>query len=263
MRLPGGMEGGLALTVSGLAIAPVKALAVVSRAELRVGPDGVAEDRRLFLITSAGKIVTLRDFPALGSVRPELDLAAGRIAVEFPDGSVVEGALTPSYQRVAGTFLGKRRAGQVVPGPPAQALSAYLGQPVHLVLAERIGVGWDEGPVTMLGSGSVDRVADAAPAGRDLRRFRMTVTVAGTAPFEEETWVGQRVRIGGLVVAVTEPLGRCVVITRSPDTGAPDWDGLRALARRRGSNRIVLGVVARVVRPGTVRLGDQVAVDVS
>ncbi|WP_261569551.1 MOSC domain-containing protein [Frankia gtarii] len=253
----------LTLIVSGLAIAPVKALAVLSRTELAVGPDGVAEDRRLFLITPAGKIVTLRDFPALGSVRPELDLAAGRIALEFPDGSVVEGPLTPSDQQAAGTFLGKRRAGRVVPGPPAEALSDHLGQPVHLVLAERIGVGWDEGPVTMLGSGSVDLVADAASAGRDLRRFRMTVTVAGTTPFEEDTWVGRRVGIGELVVTVTEPLGRCVVITRSPDTGTPDWDGLRALARRRGPNGIILGVVARVVRPGTVRLGDQVAVDAS
>ncbi|WP_261558436.1 MOSC domain-containing protein [Frankia tisae] len=250
------------LTVSGLAIAPVKALAVLSRTELAVGPDGVAEDRRLFLITPAGKIVTLRDFPALASVRPDLDLAVGRIVLEFPGGSTAEGPLAPSDQQVAGTFLGKRRAGRVVPGPPAEALSDYLGQPVSLVLAERIGVGWDEGPVTMLGSGSVEQVAQAASAGRDPRRFRMTVTVDGTAPFEEDTWVGRRVGIGELVVEVTEPLGRCVVITRSPDTGTADWNGLRALARRRGPTGITLGVVTRVVRPGTVRLGDRVAVDV-
>ncbi|WP_368861834.1 MOSC N-terminal beta barrel domain-containing protein [Frankia gtarii] len=82
--------------MSGPATAPAKALAVVPQAELRVGADGVAEDRRLFLVTDSGSLVAPRTFPALASVRPDLDPAAGRLMLTFPDGQRLDGPIPPT-----------------------------------------------------------------------------------------------------------------------------------------------------------------------
>jgi uncharacterized protein YcbX len=52
------------------------------------------------------------------------------------------------------------------------------------------------------------------------------------------------------------------VTTQNPDSGAPDLDTLKALARYRGevetTEPLPFGVYAAVAQPGRVRLGDTV-----
>ena len=60
----------------------------------------------------------------------------------------------------------------------------------------------------------------------------MLIEVEGTAPFEEDSWVGGPVRIGQVLVSVTHALERCVVINHHPRTGAKDWPGLKTLVAR-------------------------------
>jgi uncharacterized protein YcbX len=88
----------------------------------------------------------------------------------------------------------------------------------------------------------------------------MNVEVDGLEAFAEDNWVGRTLALGDAVVQVTHALGRCVVVNHSPVTGDRDWDGLRELARLRGRHAVDLGVIASVVTPGDVRIGDRVAV---
>jgi uncharacterized protein len=122
------------------------------------------------------------------------------------------------------------------------------------VVADEVGVGWDEGPVSILGAASAAAVAGAE---RDRRRFRMLVEVEGTEPYEEDRWVGRGLVLGDAAVEVVARLVRCVIITQSPTTGAKDWDGLKVLAEEKGPD-LCLGVVAEVTDPGTVAVGDAV-----
>ena len=135
-------------------------------------------------------------------------------------------------------------------------VSQIAGEPIRLVVADTTGVGWDEGPVSILGHASAAAIAGD---GRDRRRFRMLIELEGTEPFEEDGWVGRTLSIGDAEVDVTQQLVRCVIITQSPETGAKDWEGLHALAEH-GRGDLCLGVIGAVSAPGTVSLNAPVNV---
>src|SRR3954469_23284434 len=88
-------ETGAMPTVDALTIAPVKALAAVRRIAVRLDSDGVAEDRRLFLLRPDGTVATQRRHPTLTAVVPDLDLDGRSISVTFPDGTVATSDLQP------------------------------------------------------------------------------------------------------------------------------------------------------------------------
>jgi uncharacterized protein len=248
-------------TVTALTIAPVKALAATPVDRVRLDTDGVAEDRRLFLVDAEDTVVTQRRYPHLTRVIPHLDLTAGTITIDLPGDGETLAELSTAGQPVRTTLFGKERSGRVVPGPVADALSDYVGERLRLVLAERIGVGCDEGPVSLIGRASADAVSAPAERGSPTTaRFRMLVEFDGTVAYQEDAWVGQRLQVGSALLSVTHRLERCVVINHSPRTGRHDWSGLKTIAELRGRDRIMLGVIASVEQPGEIRLGDCLAV---
>jgi len=86
----------------------------------------------------------------------------------------------------------------------------------------------------------------------DRRRFRPNLLVDGTG---EDDLVGSTVRAGTAVLAVTRPIGRCVMTTRpQPDGIDKDLDVLRTIHRQRGGD---LAIGASVVRTGRVSVGDE------
>ena len=116
-------------------------------------------------------------------------------------------------------------------------------------------MGWDEGPVSLFSRASAEAVGE--PTGTT-DRFRMLIELDQAQPYEEDTWVGRTVDLGGAQVKVLHPLKRCVVITQSPVDGERDWDGLHALNAVR--NNLCLGVIAEVAVPGVVEVGAAVRV---
>ena len=66
---------------------------------------------------------------------------------------------------------------------------------------------------------------------------------------------GRRVRIGGTTVEITIPTMRCVMTTLPFDELPKDPRIMRTLVREA---RQCLGAYARVVEPGSVRVGDVV-----
>jgi uncharacterized protein YcbX len=126
-----------------------------------------------------------------------------------------------------------------------------------------VGVG-SPGPLTVLGAGSVARLAQElglADGGLDPRRFRMTIELDGLAPHEEDGWDGRTIRVGdrGAALAIAGQVPRCALTTRDPDTRERDHDVLRALLAYRvpmADGEPPLGVYATVTAAGTVRRGD-------
>ena len=242
--------------VAALRVAPVKGLASVLRDTVHIDRHGVAEDRRAFLIDAQGAVVTLRQHPALITVTPELDLGdADVLRITLPNGNAASTPLGDVAEGVHAHLYGKDRRGRLLPGEVADALSDVAGEPLRVVVADVTGVGWDEGPVSLLGRAS----AQAVSGTRDTARYRMLIEIDGTQPYEEDSWVGHQIDIGAARLRVTHLLGRCVIITQSPQTGEKDWEGLHALAALRGPD-LCLGVIAEVVAPGTVSVRDRVTV---
>jgi uncharacterized protein YcbX len=92
----------------------------------------------------------------------------------------------------------------------------------------------------------------------DARRFRMTLTIDGTEPWEEHGWAGRELAVGKVRLRVLDPVPRCVVTTRDPDAGTRDLPVLKALATLLGKKHVDFGVWCTVEHPGTVRRGDRV-----
>ena len=250
-------------SVARLSIAPVKGLSLVHPDEVALTPVGVAEDRRFHLIDADGRLYKGKHHGPLVRVRPEYDDARSRLALSFPDGQRVDGEVEVA-DPVVTEFWGKRPVpGRVVRGPFAAALSAYAGRALRLVRVDTPGAGNDEHPATLLAEESVAALSRHAglDAPLDARRFRMLVMVAGGAPYEEDTWEGRDVRVGGATVRIAGAVPRCVVTRQSPLTGERDFQTLDAIVAARGygeGRSIELGRYADVVEPGRVRVGDPV-----
>lgn len=139
----------------------------------------------------------------------------------------------------------------------AGALSSDLGRPV--TVRDAPGGAPDVANTVLITVEATRRAVEAAlGAPLDIRRFRPNLHVELDAPaFAEEAWVGRRFRIGDTELEGVEACDRCVVVTRDPETIAKWPDVLLWLTRERGG---LFGLRARVVRPGTVAAGDNVAV---
>jgi uncharacterized protein YcbX len=247
------------VTVAELAIAPVKGMRLQRSTEIQLGDHGVTGDRE-FLVVDAdcGLLLTARN-PGLVRIEPSWDPARNVLALRFPDGSVVQDAPGPGTAAVTKTYDGRELPGQIIPGPLSAALSDHLGRSVHLFRRAADHLGADDCPVTLMSEASVDALAaefNGTPP--DPRRFRMTITVTGVDPWAEHSWSGQQVTIADVTLGVLEPVPRCVVTTRNPESGATDARILHALAKLRGKDDITFGVWCEVIQPGQIRVGDLV-----
>ena len=249
-------------TVSRLCVTPVKGLALHEPDEVRLGEQGVAENRRFFLVDSVGFLFSGINHGPLCLVRAEYDAERDSLSLEFPDGKVVEGSGVAGGDIVETDFYGDRIVrSRVVEGPFAEALSRYAGKELRLVRPERLGDGCDLQPVTLMSDASVEELRRRAGRDEPLdgRRFRMLIHLEGCEPHEEDTWDGRLLRLGEALVRVGGPVPRCATTTRSPDTGVRDFDTLREIKAYRGlreGKKIDFGVYGTVERPGTVRVGD-------
>jgi uncharacterized protein len=202
--------------------------------------------------------------PVLLTVRPEV--VDGRLALHFPDGATVEGAVELGAP-VETLLYGRPVRARLVEGPWGEALSELTGTTIRVARTEREGDALDRGRkagASLLSTASLEALRAAAGATElvDGRRFRMTIGVDGVEPHGEDAWIGGRVRVGNAVVHVRDKVGRCALTTLDPDRGIRDLDTLGALAAYRGDvpspEKLPFGVWAGVVVPGPVAVGDPV-----
>jgi uncharacterized protein len=220
---------------------PVKSLQGEQLDALSVDTRGVVGDRRWCVRTEDGFIASgkaTRRFRKVGGLldlRAALPEGGGSPVVTFPDGTGHEVG-TPAANR---------------------ALEAVSGRAVTFVPESRDSH-FDEGPLHLLTTASLRRLADELGAAVDPRRFRANVLLdtPGLNGLPEAAWEGRRLAVGGdVVLEVAYPMPRCVMVTMpTADLGA-DPRVLKAVHAVAGGD---LGVMARVVTPGRIGVGDAV-----
>jgi uncharacterized protein YcbX len=263
--IPACQTSNMLARVAWISVAPVKGLAVSQREEVLLEPFGVRENRRFHLIGKDGRLLNGKQLGELFQVTADWDEEKAQLSLRFPDGSRVTGEIALG-EDVTTSFYGRPVAGRLVRGPWAEALSTFAGRPLRLVQPAQPGGGLDRagGAVSLLSTASLEalRVAAKAPGPIDPRRFRMLFGVEGVGAHEEDSWLGRRLRVGEATVLVRGNVGRCIVTSRDPDTGARTLATLDALAEYRGdvttTEPLPFGVWGEVVEPGRVRLGDPV-----
>jgi uncharacterized protein len=249
----------LPVTVSQLAIAPVKGMRLQHSTEIQLGRHGVIGDREFLIVDDDCKLALTARNPDLLRIEPSWEPARNLLALRFPDGSVVQDAPEPGTAAVTRMYDGREIPGWMIPGPLSAALSSYLGRAVHLFMRAADHLGADDRPVTLMSEASLRALAtEFSGTVPDSRRFRMTIAVTGVDPWAEHGWGGQQVTIGDIALRVLEPVPRCVVTTRNPESGATDVRILHALARLRGKKDITFGIWCEIIKPGHIQVGDLV-----
>lgn len=257
------------MTISELWRYPVKSLQGSRVDALEITTAGVVGDRRWGIVPDgAPKVLSAKRVPEL------LDATVEGETLVLPDGTRV-----------------------TVDDPGVhEALSAWLGQPVHLrsttdseglaydmtfdppddtaeVFAIPVPTGTflDLAPLHLLTTATLHGCRSARPdLNWDVRRFRPNLVIdLDGAPFTEDTWAGRELQLGEVVLRVTQPTVRCAMPLRAQPAPADEPAGDLLVRQPELHDALVelnttfpnhLGVYAEVLTPGTVRLSDTATV---
>lgn len=246
------------LKVEGLFVYPVKSMRGTSLDEVLVDAIGLEGDRQfgVYDVTSSTVITAKREGRLLEAVA---SLTDNGISVTLPGGE----ALTPGAEldEELCRWLGRevRLVEATTFGPATfEGLDDFERDDSPLHTWEGVAGSFvDESPLHVLGTGELERLAVERPELQwDSRRFRPNVMVDDPDDELSAVVAGRRIAVGDVEIAIEGGCVRCVMTTRSqPDGLVRELDVLRHVAR---DHDTVVGVLARVVRPGALRVGDDV-----
>ena len=202
-------------------------------------------------------MVALINTPGLARLRVVFDEKAFRLRISLVTSVLVDEVLNPQ---------GRRRISAVLADYVLKLDENPLsGHPERLPLRV-VGDGHspryhDEEPgrVTLHGRGSLQALE--AALGKDVSelRFRSNVAVDGLTDWEEQSWVGRRIRIGAMEFDVVKPKTRCLATHANPITGERDLPILTTLTQKFGQENPTFAVAMLPSgRGGQIHVGDQV-----
>ncbi|HEY7925457.1 MAG: MOSC domain-containing protein [Burkholderiales bacterium] len=199
---------------------PVKSMAGERLASAELRPDGIEGDRLVQAWDERDRIVTARTRPGLLGLRAVL----GDDGQPLVDGLPwTDPEITRRVEQAAGRGVRLRRFEQEAR--------------------------FDVLPLLVVTDGSL------AAFGRDSRRLRPNLVIAGVEGLAERDWEGRAIRVGGAVVGLADLRGRCVMTTFDPDTQTQDIGVLRDIAQRFDGR---LGLNALVLEAARIAEGDPV-----
>jgi MOSC domain-containing protein len=251
--------------VTALTITPVKATRVRRVETIDIGPDGVRENRRFYLVDDRDRMINGKLIGELQQVLADYSDAQRTLRLELPGGHVVDGEIRLG-DPIASKFFSQTAHGRLVDGPWSAALSEHFGRSLRLVEVDGSGTGVDrgaDGAVSLISQASLTRLAQAGGNDSiDSRRFRMLIEIDGVTAHAEDGWVGRAVRIGEATAGFGGHVGRCLITSRDPDTGRIDLPTLDMLDDYRNgvdtTEPLPFGIYGQVLEPGTVHVGDAV-----
>lgn len=131
-------------------------------------------------------------------------------------------------------------------------MSRIVGRP--LLLSRRVQ---QDRPLRLISRQTLRLTERTYGTSLEPRRLRanLIIEIHGGNAFDENRWIGQRLRIGEALLEVTEAGGTCVETSLGPETSAGDAHSLEELAKLRGGS---LGVAAHACEGSRLRSGDPV-----
>ncbi len=242
-------------TVAQLWRYPVKSFQGEQVDSLDIGPGGADGDRMLAVVDPAGgKVLSAKRYADLlmASARTEAD----GVVLTLPDGSE-HAADDPSVHDALSAWLDQDVRLMAPPEAPLP-MEMYTGMSDEdTPLFDWTGPPgrWvDLADAHWLTTGSLAAIAGEHPDGTwDVRRFRPTALLEASGGYPEEGW--SRIDPGAVRSEVLMPTMRCSM----PSRGQPGLDRDKAIGTTiRDANGNNLGVYAKVLEGGTLRVGDSV-----
>jgi uncharacterized protein YcbX len=203
---------------------PVKSLGGERLDETELGLEGIPGDRLVHVRNGHGRVITSR-------IRPRLLGLHGTLG---SDGEpLVDGRpwAAPESQEAVGAALGNVLGGWEL---------------VRDDSLER----FDVLPLSIATDGAI------AALDHDGRRLRPNIVIGGVDGLAERGWAGRMLRIGDAWISIARLRPRCVMTTYDPDTQVQDLSVLRRIVEKFDGS---LALDCSVVRPGRIRVGDEVS----
>jgi uncharacterized protein len=113
--------------------------------------------------------------------------------------------------------------------------------------------------VSIINLSTVAAVAGLVDGDVHPLRFRANVYVTGWPAWHEFELLDRTLAIGDVRLKVVKRIKRCAAVNVDPETAIRDLEIPNALQRRLG--HADCGIYAEVIAPGTLRVGDEVAVE--
>lgn len=263
----------MTIIVSQLNIYPVKGLKGIRIDSALATSRGLAHDRRFMVVDPAGGFLSQREFPRMATVWTEI--AGSQLLLAAPDCDEVSVPLEPTEGEAVRAEVWDSVCSAIAPSPAADRwLTEYLGAPCRLVYmpdaTRRLSnprhagedklVGFADGYAFLVVSEASladlnGRLANPVP----MDRFRANIVLKGTLPFAEDGW--GEFTVGGAVLRMAKPCGRCQVTTTDQSTGEVTGpEPLATLAGYRDSKEFGarFGMNAVTVRAGEIGVGNTV-----
>ncbi|GHF55697.1 molybdenum cofactor sulfurase [Kitasatospora xanthocidica] len=262
-------------TVTELRYYPVKGCGGVSAARAELTPAGLAHDREFMVVDELGVFRSQRRDPLLAAVRPVVleggqVLALAAAGVEPLTVAVDTEGPRREVRLFGAPFLGIDQGKEA-----ADWFSEVLGVPSRLVRVppehDRVTDGLtpgtsgyaDSSAVHLLSRATLDRFNElSGAAALSVDRFRPNLVVDGWPEPHTEDLV-RRLTVGGAELGYTKLAIRCAVTMVDQSSGAKAGpEPLRTLARyrRAAAGGVAFGSKFSVLRPGSLRVGDELSV---
>ena len=202
-------------------------------------------------------MVALINTPGLARLRTRFDETAMRLRISLGTTVLVDEVLNPESRKRIGTVLA-----DYVLKLDENPLS---GHPERLPLRV-IGDGQapryhdeEAGRVTLHGRGSLQALQAALGNEVSELRFRSNIAIDGLGAWEEQNWVGRKIRIGAVEFDVVKPKTRCLATHANPKTGERDLPILTTLTQKISQESPTFGVAMLPSGAGgRIHIGDQV-----
>jgi uncharacterized protein YcbX len=204
-------------------------------------------------------MMALVNTPGLARLRVRFDEQAFRLSISLGTSVLVDQPLNPE---------GRQRIGAVLAAYVLELDENPLTDHPERLPLRVIGDGYSPryhddqaGRITLHGRGSL-RVLQTA-IGNEVSefRFRSNIAVDGLRAWEEQSWVGQKIRIGTVEFNVVKPKTRCLATHANPITGERDLPILTTLTGKIGQENPTFAVaMSPTAAGGQIRVGDPVTV---
>ena len=257
------------IQLSNLTYYPIKACRGFDVTESRVERMGLANDRRMMVVTPKGEFLTQREHPKLALVTPTL--GNGSITLSAPNFDSIQFVIQKSGTPTSVNIWKSSGVSAIDQGDEsAQWLSDWLGASVRLVhvdekfkrklnpeysVSAEDHTGFADGyPILVISEESLRDLNSRLDSDLPMNRFRPNMVVKGCEPFAEDTW--KRIRIGGIEMAFVKPCPRCVVTTIDKETLAKNKEPLKTLnTYRKQEGGAMFGMNVIPLNEGEVRVG--------
>jgi len=264
------------ITLSNLTYYPIKACRGFDVSESRVERMGLANDRRMMVVTPEGEFLTQREYPRLALITPTLKNDS--VTLSAPSFDSIQFAIQKSGTPTIVNIWKSKGVHAIDQGDETAGwFSDWLGVSVRLVhvadgfkrklnpdyaISAEDHTGFADGyPILIISEASLLDLNSKLDASRPLpmNRFRPNIVVQNCESFAEDTW--KRIRIGDVEMALVKPCPRCVVTTIDKETLEKSKEPLKTLATYRNQeDGVMFGMNVIPLNEGEIKVGMSVEI---